>query len=201
MELDDLKKEWQDLNSHASNKNILTPIIINQMTQKNYNSKINKIKYPEFVGTLVCFASILFISFNFNELDTLLFQVIGLLTIVILIIIPVFSFLSITKFNSSEDFNKPYIEMIRQFVNNKLQFHQYQKMNAMFCYLLVVGIIILLPKFFYDKDITSNKTFWTFAFAFGYIFLIVFSKWVKSFYSNSLNQAEQLIKEINETVR
>lgn len=57
----------------------------------------------------------------------------------------------------------------------------------------------MLPKFFNGKDITDNKYFWIFAFPFGYIFLVFVSKWVKKFYHNSLYQAEELLKELENT--
>jgi len=199
MELDDLKKDWEYINSHNSDRNTLTPEIIDQMTEKKYNTEINKIKYAELSGILVCFTAVIFIGFNFNKLDTIIFQSTGVLTIIILAAIPVSSFLSLRKLNSRHNFNRPHIDMIQQFMNNKILFHQYQKTNALLCYFLLVGTTLLLPKIFYDKDITSYKTFWTFAFALGYIFLLVFSKWVTKFYSNSINQAERLIKEIRET--
>jgi hypothetical protein len=123
-------------------------------------------------------------------------RAIGVLTILLLMILPILSFLSLKQFNLTYNFDKPYIDILKQFANQKLRFLQYQKVNAFLNYVLLVTIIILLPKFFYGKDITFSKSFWTFAFSFGYIFLLFFSKWVKKFYGNSLRQAEELIREI-----
>lgn len=196
MELDDLKNDWESATNQTNKQNILTSKIINQMTQKKYKSKIKKIKYPELIGAIVCILGLSFIGFNFNKLDTTFLQSIGVLTILLLMIMPMLSFLSLTQFSSAENFDKPYIEIIKQFANQKLRFLKYQKANAFLSYLLLVTIIVLLPKFFYGKDITFSKSFWTFAFSFGYIFLLFFSKWVKKFYGNSLRQAEELLKEI-----
>ena len=196
MELDDLKNDWESTNNQSNNQNILTSKIITKMTQKKYQSKIKKIKYPELIGGIICILGLSFIGFNFNKLDTLFLQSIGVLAILLLLIIPAFSFLSLTQFNSADNFDKPYIEIIKQFANRKLMFLKYQKANAFFNYLLLVTIFILLPKFFYGKDITFNKLFWIFAFSIGYIFLLFFSKWVKKYYGTSLRQAEELLKEI-----
>ncbi len=194
MELDDLKKDWESVTTQHN----LTTKAIDQMIQKKYASKIKKIKYPELVGGIICLLGFIFIGFNFNKLDTIFLQAIGVLTMLLLLIQPSISFLSLKGFNTSDDLSKPYVEIIKQFAVQKLRFQKYQQANAFLCYLLLVTVIILLPKLFYGKDITYNKSFWIFAFSFGYIFLLFFSKWVKKFYSNSLNQAEQLLKEVEQ---
>lgn len=196
MELDNLKNEWESATNQINKQNILTSKIIDQMTQKKFQSKIKKIKYAELIGGIVCFLTVGFIALNFNKLDTLILQLIGVLTILLLMILPLLSFLSLTQFNSADNLDKPYIEAIKQFANHKLRFQKYQKANAFLSYLLLVTIIILLPKFFYGKDITFSRSFWIFAFSLGYIFLLFFSKWVNKIYNNSLKQAEELLKEI-----
>ncbi len=196
MELDDLKNNWESANNQITNQNILTPKSINEMIQRKYQSKIKKIKYPELIGAVICFIGLNFIGFNFNKLDTLFLQIIGVLAILLLTIMPVLSFLSLKTFNSANDFDKPYVDIIREFANQKLKFLKYQKINAFLSYLLLVTVIVLLPKFFYGSDVTINKSFWIFAFSLGYIFLLFFSKWVKTIYGNSLKQAEKLLSEI-----
>ena len=196
MELDDFKNDLESVNSETTKPNILTSKFISEMTQRKYQSKIKKIKYPELIGGLVCFLGLIFIWISFYKLDTLLLQIIAAITIILLAIIPFLSFLSLTVFNSVNDFDKPHIAVIKQFAIQKLHFLRYQKINAFLNYLLLVAVIVLLPKFIYGKDITINKSFWLFAFSFGYLFLLFFSKWAKKFYAGSLSQAEKLLNEI-----
>lgn len=196
MELDELKNDWESVNSQRTNPNTLTSKFISVMIQRKYQSKIKKIKYPELIGGLICILGLSFIWINFNKLDTLLLQIIAVITSLLLTIIPTLSFLSLTAFNSTNDFGKPHIVVIKQFATQKLQFLKYQRINAFLNYLLLVAVIILLPKFIYGKNITVNKSFWIFAFSFGYLFLLFFSRWVKKFYGDSLTQAEKLLSEI-----
>ncbi|HXS54951.1 MAG TPA: hypothetical protein VN726_02435 [Hanamia sp.] len=196
MELDDLKNDWESATNKAHKQNILTSKMIIKMTQKKYESKIRKIKYPELTGGIICILGLSFIVFNFNKLDTPFLQSIGVVTILLLLIIPALSYLSLISFPSANNFDKPYIEIIQNFAKQKLRFSKYQKANAFLNYLLLVTIIILLPKFFFGKDITFAKSFWLFAFPIGYIFLVFFSKRVKKFYNNSLTQAGELLKEV-----
>ena len=195
MELDDLKNDWQAATNQTSKQSILTSKVIIQMTQKKYQSQMNKIKYPELIGGIICFFGFSFISFYFNKLDTFILQSVGVLTILLLIIMPALSYLSLRQF-TSDNFEKTHIEIIKQFAKRKMRFVKYQNINAFLNYILLVTIIILLPKFFSGKDITLYKSFWLFALPIGYIFLIFFSKWVKRSYTNSLREAEELLREV-----
>lgn len=196
MELEELKMDWDSATNQTGKQNMLTSKIITQMTQKKYQSKIDKVKYPEMAGAAGCIFGLGFIVFNFNKLDTAFLQSIGVLAILLLAALPALSYLSLARFSAARNLDKPYVEAVKQFTTQKLRFLKYQKMNALLSYLLLVAVIILLPKFFYGKDITFSKLFWTLAFSFGYIFLLFFSNRVKKFYSSSLKQAEELLKEI-----
>jgi len=199
MELDELKSDWENSNNRPTNQNSLTSKMIDQMIQTKYNSKLNKIRYPEIGGGLVCAIAIVFIACNFNELDTAVTRCTGAIAILLLLLLPILSFLSLSKLNFESAVNESHVEVLQQFAIDRLRFQRYQKMNVTLCYLLMVAIIILLPKFFYGKDMVINKAFWTFAFSFGYIFLMVFSRMISGYYGRSLNQAEELLREIKET--
>ncbi len=197
MELEDLKQNWNSMNTESAVSDKLTGEIIDQMTQRKINSKINKIRTPEITGGLVCILGLVFIGYNFDKLDSTFLQSIALITILLLMALPLLSFLSLKQFDLNDDpKDKPYIETIKQFAVQKLRFQKYQQINIFLCYLLLVGVVILLPKFFSGKDLSQSKTFWMFAFSFGYILLMLFSRWVKKYYAKSLNQAEELLREV-----
>ena len=195
MELDDLKNDWEAVSNQTFEQNNLTHKIIDQMTQQKYTSKINKIKYPEWIGAIVCVLNIFYIVFNFSKLDTLTFQIIGTCTILLLLAMAAIGLMSFNRLSLQGDLNRPYAETIREFAIQKLRFQKFQRVNAILGYLLLVGVVMLLPKLFYKKDVTDSKYFLIFAISLGYIFLVFFSKWVYKFYKRSINQAEELLKE------
>lgn len=195
MELDDLKITWDNQTDKEKNK-ILTSKIIDQMTQTKYNSKINKIAYPEIIGSIICLIAIIFIGFNFHKLDTVFLQGVGIISLFILLTLSIISFLSLQQLQMTNDFNKPYAETLKKFATQKLEFYKLQKINLTLSYLLLVTVIILLPKFFSGRDITDSKYFWLFSFTFGYIFLLFFSKFVEKSYKNTLKKAEELLQEL-----
>lgn len=196
MELDDLKNSWEDINKQVHKQQNLNPQIIDEMTRNKYNASLYKIIYPELIGTLICFASAVYIGFNFSKLDTVFLQGAGILAILLLVVLPVISLLSVRHFNMPMDVSKPYAETLKVFAGQKIRFHKFQQVNVLLSYLLLVDTIVLMSKFFSDKDISDNKYFWIFSFPLGYLLLLFFSKWVSKKYNNTLRQAEKLLKEL-----
>ncbi len=195
MELDDLKSTWQNEGNTATQNN-LTTLMINNMTQEKYNSKIKKIRLPEIIGSSICVIAAGFIALNFNRLDTIVLQGIGVASIIILLIISVLSVLILQRLNLKIDLNKPYAETLKIFATQRLAFYKLQKVNIILCYLLLVTIIVLLPKLFGNKDITEYKYFWLSTFTTGYIVLFFLSKFVSKYYRKTLQQSEELLKEL-----
>jgi hypothetical protein len=138
----------------------------------------------------------LFIGLHFYKLDTIFLQGTGILSILVLLTLSAISLLSLRQINIKVDMNKSYAETLKTFAVQKMQFHKFQKINVTLSYLLLVAVIILLSKFFSGKDITSNKYFWIFSFAFGYLFLLFYSNWVMKYYKKIASQAEELLHEL-----
>ena len=197
MEIDDLKNKWENIDIKITKQDKLTTKMIDQMTKNKYNINIKKIAYPELIGMIICSLSCIYIGFNFNKLNSIYLQSIGVIAILILIILSAISLLNIWQFNKIGNLNKTYAEILIEFTREKIRFYQIQKVNFTLSCLLLVATIILLPRFWGGKDITESKYFWTFSFSFGFIFLLFFSKLVFKYYKNSLNQAEDLLKELN----
>ena len=195
MELDDLKTTWQN-KSNTAIQNNLTTLIIDKMTQEKYHSKIKKITLPEIIGSSICVIAAGFIALNFHKLDTIVLQGTGVASIIILLIISLLGALSLKTLSLKKDINKPYAETLKIFATQKLTFYKLQKINIILCYFLMVTIIILLPKLFGNKDITEYKYFWLSTFSTGYIFLFFLSKFVSKFYKKTLQQTEELLKEL-----
>jgi hypothetical protein len=195
MEFDDLKNTWNNQSDKTQQQN-LTFKIIDKMTQTKYNSKINKIAYPEIIGSVICLIATIFIGLNFYKLDTIFLQGVGVISILVLLTLSVVSFLSLRQLKIPNDFNKPYAETLKILATQKLEFYKLQKINMTLSYLLLVTVIILLSKFFSGKDITDSKYFWTFSYSFGYIFLLFISKYVTKFYKNTLRKSEELLQEL-----
>jgi hypothetical protein len=120
----------------------------------------------------------------------------GVLSILLLLLLPTISSLSTWKLSKPSNLNKPYAETLKAFANQKIRFIKLQKLNVTLSYLLLVSIIVLLSKLFSGKDLFDSKYFWLFSFTIGYIFLLFYSKWVDNYYRKKLQQAEELLAEL-----
>lgn len=196
MELDGLKRAWDDANDQADKQQSITPEMIEEVTQVKYRSKLKKVAYPEIIGTIICFASVVFIVLNFQKLDTAFLQFIGLSTSLLLLVLPITSLTILSQLNRLGDVGKPYAETLRRFAIHKRRFFKFQRSSLILGHILMIFTIFLSLKFFGNKDINDNKYFWVFAIPLGYIFLTFFSKWVLKNYEKALQQAEELLKEL-----
>ncbi|MCY7292005.1 MAG: hypothetical protein LH615_07465 [Ferruginibacter sp.] len=196
MDLDDLKSDWKSISSQTGTHNMLTPKIIDQMISKKYNKAITKIKYPEYAGAIICMVGAGYIGFQFGKLNTVFLQATGITAMIVLVLITAITLVSMNRFHLVADVSKPYEASIKEFAFGKIRFLKLQKANVLLCYLLLVMVIVLLPKFLKGNDISTSKFYWTFSFSFCFIFLLWYSKWVKKYYNKTLTQAEELLKEL-----
>ena len=196
MELDDLKHTWNEAGSSVQKLQSVNPKLVEKMNNQNYRSKVKKITIPETVGSLVCLAAATFIACSFFKLDTVLLQGAGVLSVLLLLLLPIISTLSTWRLGQAGNVHKPYAETLKIFARQKLRFIRLQKLNVALCYLLLVSILVLLSKLMVGKDLSANKYFWLFSFTVGYVFLLFYSRWVEKYYGKSLQQAEQLLRDL-----
>jgi hypothetical protein len=196
MELDDLKNTWDDLQNKADKQQEITLKMIDKMTQTKYNNRMKSIAYPEIIGTIVCFIGAVYMVVNFNKLNTIFLQSLGVTVLLLLLILPTISLTLLWQFNKTGDVGQPYAETLKKFAAQKIRFYKFQKISALLSYILMVAFIILMPRFFGGRSLNDNKYFWTLAIPLGYIFLYFFSKWALKSYKKTLDQSEELLREL-----
>jgi hypothetical protein len=196
MELDDLKNAWNATNSAVAKQEPMTPETVKKMNDQKYRSRIKKIIIPEIAGSVICLAGAVFIAFNFYDLNKIFLQGAGILSIVLLLLLPTISMLSTWKLGTARSLDRPYAETLKEFARQKIRFVRLQKLNVTLSYLLLVTIIILLSKLLEGNDLSANKSFWIFSFSTGYIFLLFYSRWVEKYYKTTLRQAEELLSDL-----
>lgn len=194
MELDELKNIWDTANTQQT----LNTKMIEKMTQTRFKSRLQKVVFHELVGALMCIAAVTYMVLNFDKLPTPFFQGLGIVTALLLMILPIVSLTLIWQINSLGNVNQPIAETLKQFARQKLRFIRFQQLSVVAAYMLIVFVFLLMPKFTGGRSLNDNKYFWAFAVAFGYIFLYFFSRMVIKYYGNALQQAEELLWELEE---
>lgn len=194
MELDELKNIWDTANTQQT----LNTKMIEKMTQTRFKSRLQKVVFHELIGALMCVAAVTYMALNFDKLPTPFFQGLGIVTALLLMVLPVVSLTLIWQINSLGNVNQPIAETLKQFARQKLRFIRFQQLSVVAAYVLIVFVFLLMPKFTGGRSLNDNKYFWAFAVAFGYIFLYFFSRMVIKYYGNALQQAEELLRELEE---
>jgi hypothetical protein len=197
MELDDLKDTWDEMGNQAKEKQNLNLKIFDKMSNKRIHSKLYKIILPEISGSVICIGCIIFVAFNFDKLENTTYQIIGVIAILLLGLLVAISLLSIQNLFKTEDVNKSYVDTLKKFAVQKIKFCKLQKLNLWLSYLLLVVIILLFPKFFAKSGTTDSKYFFLFALSFAFCFFLIFSEWVKKSYKKTIQQTEDLLKELS----
>ena len=196
MELNDLKQTWNNAGSGVPGTQTPDTALVENTRHQKYRSRLKRITIPETVGSIVCLAAALFIGLSFDKLDTTLFRGAGALSIALLAILPIISYLSTWRLSGPRSLSSPHAETLQSFAMQEIRFVKLQKLNVALSYLLMVTIIVLLPKLFNGTDVSDSKYFWIFSFTIGYIFLLFYSKWVQKHYRQVLRQAQELLLDL-----
>lgn len=193
MELDEMKSTWEQLGKRVEKQEILNHQVIEQMTRHSYNSSLRRISLPEFIGTIICYIAAAYISVNLLKIEFFAVQVLGAISILLLLIMPIISLQSVRVMKQVNISSLTYLETIRIFSKQKIKFHELQKINVVLGMLLM---LIIIPVFaaIQGKNVNQMPYFWTIVFPAGILFFIGFSLWVLKYYNKALKQAEQSLK-------
>jgi len=196
MELDDFKNTWNEMNSQVKAEPNINLKMFDKMGKTKFQSSLKKIILPEILASIICIGCALYIGFNFDKLNTISFQIVGVVSILLFVILPGISLMSIQRLYKSGDIDKPYVDTLKEFAVQKINFCKLQKLNFTLSHLLLVTVILLLTKLFGRNEITDSKYFFIATFGFGYIVLVFFSKWVLKKYNKTIRQTEDLLNEL-----
>ena len=196
MELDDFKNTWDAMGKQVEQKQNFNSKTFNKMSKRKFNSNLQKIAIPEIIASILCIGAAIYIGFQFNLLDTAVFRIAGVATILLLILLPAISLFSVQQLYKATDIGKSYADTLKEFAIQKMKFYKLQKLNINLSYLLLAVLMIIITKLFGNHTNDENAYFMLFGFSFGYVVLLFFSKWVFKKYNRIIQQTENLLNEL-----
>ena len=196
MELEELKLNWNELGKTLEKQELLNVRLIEQVTNVNYQSRLKKLIYPELIGAIICVIGAIGIFWNFALLNSDILQVMGVLSVILLILLPVISFQSLKGFRQVDMAEHNYAKMLAQFAKDKIRFQKLQKLAAILSPILMFVFIPTSFKLLTGKDFTIYLTFWAISLPLCLLFVVVLSRWVLKHYNQVLKQAEALLAEL-----
>lgn len=200
MDIEELQATWTQMGEELDKQKRLTSEIIMKMTQQEYKSRLDKITIPEKLGTLVSYAAAIFILSKFNALDTILLKICGFITLVILIVLPYLSLKYLKRMRNLDIANISYKDGIVAFTKSKLQFQKLLRVSAYLGFVLMLIILPVTTKLIDGEDIFApgQDNSWLWFLPLGIGFYYFFTKKVIGNYSNNINKAGNLLKELEQ---
>lgn len=192
-----MKNTWGEMSNEIDKQKKLTDKLIMMMTQEKYNNTLRRISIPETIGTVICFAMVLLVIFNFEKLDTWYLQLSGLLSVATLIVLPILSLRSIKKMNSINISKNNIKQTMIDFNKGKKQFRSVQKIGFYMSFIILIVSLPVAGKLMNNKDLFLESTIWFWYVPFGVIGLYFFAKWVFKYYMSSTSEAENILKELD----
>ncbi len=196
MEIEEMKGLWNEMSQRIDSQKVLTDKLVIQMTKQRYTNKLKAISIPESIGTVVCFASAVYIFMNFGRLDTWYLQLFGFFVIAYSVILPVLSLRSVKKMKNIDIAGNTYKDSLMEFAKSKKQFMFIQKLSYYLSFILVLIILPVFAKLMRNTDIFQESMIWVWYAPFGILFLYFFSMWVYKGYKKATVSAEEILKEL-----
>tara|TARA_R110002020_G_scaffold122487_5_gene277876 strand:+ start:4262 stop:4867 length:606 start_codon:yes stop_codon:yes gene_type:complete len=197
MEMEDMQRTWNQLGKRITEQEISNTELISKMTQQNYVSKLNKIGYSEYIGSVICYLAAVYLLWNISKINGMPTQILALIVISLLCILPIISLRSLRALKNSNIAAKTHKEAIYDFGKRKLLFQKLQRLNASLgFFLLLIGIPVLSA--IRGVDINEVPNFWTLIFPSSIAFFLLFSLWVLRSYNRVLDKTEKMLSDLND---
>jgi hypothetical protein len=195
MELEEMKTLWDEMSMEVEKQKKLTGSLIIKMTETGYKNKLNKILIPEAVGAIGCFAIILYILMDFQKLDTWYLLVCGIVSALVLFLLPVLSIKSIFRMRSLNISTNNYKQTLSEYSKGKIQFVFVQKLSIYLGSILMLTILPLMVRLIDGVDMFKQTNLW-YWYAICFPFFHYYAQWVFKYYVRTVTDAENILKEL-----
>ncbi len=198
MELQEMQGLWQEMSQKLDQQRQLTDTLIMEMTQQKYRSKFSKLYAFELLGGAICYIFAMAILLYFGRLDTWYLQASGILCILILAVLPIFSIKAIKTMQELNLADHSYKDTLQQFANRKKRFMQFQQLNLALTPIFMICTLPVATKILKNKDVFLIGTSQLWFIGIMSVLLFFFYRWVFKCYRSIGRSAEALIKELKE---
>ena len=195
MELDEMKILWEEMNQKIENQKTLTDNIIMEMTRERFKNRFAKITAFETAGTVVCFAMVLVVLFNFNKLDTWYLAGSGIFAIVFLIALPIAVLRGLYEIRNLNIGMGNFKEVLNQYAKQQSNLLRIQRFGIYFNVIFLFVSLLLAGKIMNNKDLLREGPPWFWMIPAG-LFLYFISRWSYGHYVRITKSAEDILKEL-----
>lgn len=190
-----MKAIWSDLSDQVEEKHQLTRQQILDMMEQNYRRQVNAILIPELIGSVICFGFSGYIFYNIQKLDEPLSLITGVLSAIIMIILPVLSLRKIgswvNRINITENTYQQTLEDFNRLKRFFSKIHRYAYILGLSTMFLVIPP---LAKIMSGKNILEDTGVW-FRLPFGIAFVALFIFFTMRFYRSRIQNIDKVLQD------
>lgn len=196
MELDEMKSLWADLSLQMEKQDKIQKEILLQITKQKFRNKMNGIRIPEILGSLVCVGYAMYFLSRFGDFELWYNQVFALIAILLMIALPAASLTAVKGMrNIRIDLEAP-AKLLEKFSQSKIRFWKVQRYGMIFGAILMISILPPLVELNGSEEIVNKPWFWGVYVPGGLIFMVLFSRWVLKKYRRVMDSSERMLKEL-----
>ena len=196
MELEEMQKVWTEMSEQREKQAHLTDKLIIMMTRQQYKNRLSKIAIPETISSVVSFAGVLLILINFRKYDTGYIVACGIISAVILLVLPVLSLQSIHRMNNLHIGGNNYKQTLIEFAKGKRQFLFVQKLSFYLTFVLMIVLLPVILKIMNVKNIHIKPMVWFVYLPVTFLFFAFLARRVYGCYAGTTVRMENLLKEM-----
>ncbi len=199
MQLEEMKSMWEDMSQHMEQQKFLTDKLIKDMTKERYTNKFSKLQLFESFGAFICFASAIYLAFNFYKLDTWYLMTFGVFTLLSLIVLPIVTLRKINNIKKLNISDGSYKEVIVKYHKSKRGLIITQKFNAYLSVALAFTVLPVTSKILNNRNLFESdhiNSLWIYI-GILLVFLFFLTRWGIKGYKNVTNSAEIILKELD----
>lgn len=190
-----MKAVWSSLSDQVEEKHQLTRQQILDMMEQKYRRQVNAILIPELIGAVICFGFSGYIFYNIQKLDEPLSLITGILSAIIMIILPILSLRKLggwaSRINITEN---TYQQTLNDFNRLKRFFSSMHR----YAYILGISTMFLiippLAKIMSDKNILEDTGVW-YRLPFGIVFILLFVFCTMRFYRSRIRNIDRALQD------
>jgi len=197
MELEEMKSLWGDLSLQVEKHDKIQKELLLEITKQKFRNKLNNIRIPEIIGSLVCVGYAMYFLSRFGDFELWYNQIFALITIFIMIALPTASLTAIKAMRDLRiDVETPAM-ILDKFTKGKVRFWKVQRYGMIFGAILLITIIPPLTELNGSVEKIQNPLFWMIYIPGGLIFMYFLTRFVYKKYKGTIAASEKMLREID----
>jgi hypothetical protein len=198
MELEEMKVAWTTLSAQVERQKQLTDKLIMNMTQQRYRARLERLRRPEMIATVICIGMALLILFHFDRYDTPYLVVCGVISSLMLVLMPALSLVPIYRIGKLNLAEIPYKELVARYAKERRTFLAAQRLSFYLGFVLLITTLPVMVKVMGGNNTQIGSQFYGWALIGCFIAFAFFARRVYAYYVRSTSRLEDLLNELGE---